>query len=68
MDFEKFMAATYAAIETIRSGDLDQASVSIESEDDEGHQAMQIILSRDVVSRHEVERVDEALEDLKRGE
>jgi hypothetical protein len=67
MDFEQMMSTMYIALDAVKSGDLDEAQIVREWSDLEAEttEAFQIIMSRDVASRHEAQKLDEVIAKMK---
>jgi hypothetical protein len=63
MDFDQFMSTLYIALDAVKNGDIDEAQIVREWSDheEETTEGFQVILSRDVASRHELETLDEVL-------
>ncbi len=56
------MSTLYIALDAVKNGDIDEAQIMREWDEDDQHEGFQIILSRDVMAREDSARMDEAME------
>ncbi len=62
INYEHFMSTLYIALDAVKNGDIDEAQIMREWDEDDQHEGFQIILSRDVMAREDSARMDEAME------
>jgi hypothetical protein len=63
MDWDQFTSTLYMALDAVKNGDIDEAQIvrewsDLERETSEG---FQLVLSRDVASRYEMEKLDDVI-------
>jgi hypothetical protein len=61
------LSTLYIALDALKNGDLDEAEIVREwsDYDSDTSEAFQLVLRRDVIGRHEAEKVDQVLEELR---
>jgi hypothetical protein len=63
MDFDQVVGVITMAIDAIRRGDIDEVQIMREWSDhrDETTEGFHLVLTRDVIARHESERLDDII-------
>jgi hypothetical protein len=63
MDFDQVVGVITMAIDAIRRGDIDEVQIMREWSDhrEETTEGFQLVLTKDVIARHESERLDEVI-------
>jgi hypothetical protein len=63
MDFDQVVGVITMAIDAIKRGDIDEVQIMREWSDhaEETTEGFQLILTRDVIARHESERLDDVI-------
>ena len=66
MDYEQFVGMFYAGMDAIKRGDIDHVDLSRTWENEDGvAEGVAVSMDRDVTGRHEVEKLDVMLAELK---